>query len=159
MKKLLTAAVLIAVTIPVFAAKYATIGVTEAKIRTCGGESCAVRWKAWKYTPVAMLAVSKDRQWVQVKDFEGHTGWIFNTSLSTQTGLSAMVDLNVRATPSARGTIVCTVEKGYAFKFMGGKQNGWFQVTDDPANVKEGPCTGWVFGNNLWGPAVKTAAK
>ncbi|WP_424245795.1 SH3-like domain-containing protein [Elusimicrobium posterum] len=158
MKKLLTAALLLSFTaVPSFAARYATVKVTEANIRSCAGASCSVKWKAWKYTPLDMRSVSKDKQWVQVKDFEGHTGWIYYTSLSTDMGLSATVDLNVRKTASSKGELACTVEKGYAFKYLGKKSNGWYQVQDDPANKSEGVCTGWVYGANLWGPRVKAA--
>ncbi|MGB2578649.1 YgiM [Elusimicrobium simillimum] len=157
MKKLLVMALIVSfAAAPALAARYATVGSYEANIRSCAGTKCSVKWKAWKYTPLDMISVTKDKKWVQVKDFEGHTGWIYYTLLSTQMGLSATSDLNVRKTASSSGALACTIEKGYALKYLG-KKGGWYQVSDEPANKAEGVCTGWVYGANLWGPRAKAA--
>ena len=154
MKKLFSVIFLLAlISAPVLAAKYASIGAEVANIRSGAGSKYAVKWKAWKYTPVAMLAVSKDKQWVQVKDFAGHTGWIFYTSLSKTAGVSAKSDLNVRKTAAASGEIACTVGKGYAFKFLS-KSNGWLNVSDSPAKQGDPVCVGWVYAANVWAPAA-----
>ncbi|MDR0292109.1 MAG: SH3 domain-containing protein [Elusimicrobium sp.] len=155
MKRLLSVIIFLALTsAPAFAAKYASIGVTEAKVRSCAGSKCAVKWKAWKFTPVAMTAVSKDKKWVQIKDFAGHTGWIYYTSLSKTKGVSAKSDLNVRKTASSGGEVACTVEKGYAMKFLS-KSNGWYKVSDWPEKTGDPVCQGWVYASNVWAPAVK----
>ncbi|MCL2887876.1 MAG: SH3 domain-containing protein [Elusimicrobia bacterium] len=155
MKRLLSIIFFLAlVSAPALAAKYASIGIAEANIRSCGGTKCAVKWKAWKYTPVAMTAVSKDKKWVQIKDFAGHTGWIYYTSLSKTKGVAAKTDLNVRKTASSTGEVACSVEKGYAFKFLS-KSNGWLNVSDWPEKTGDPVCQGWVYGANVWAPAVK----
>ena len=64
--------------------------------------------------------------------------------------MSAKVDLNVRKSPSSNADIVCTVEKGYPFKYIS-KKGSWIQVVDDPEDSKEGKCEGWVYNANLWG--------
>jgi SH3-like domain-containing protein len=101
---------------PAFAQKYASVNAKEANIRTCAGTNCAIKWHAWRYTPVIMIKANEEKDWVLVKDFEGYQGWISASLLSPNGGMSAKTDLNVRATPSASGDIVCTVEKGYPFK-------------------------------------------
>ena len=58
--------------------------------------------------------------------------------------------LNVRKSPSTSADIVCTVEKGYPFKYLS-KQGKWIQVKDEPVNAKDGVCKGWVYNANLWG--------
>ncbi len=140
------------------AAKYATIGAKFANIRTCGGEKCAVKWKAWKYTPLYMSAVSKDKKWVQVRDFAGHTGWVYYTMLSTQKGLSAIEDVNIRMEPAASSSIACTVSKGYSLKYLSTK-NGWLEVEDEPENATDPVCKGWVTASYVWGPRAKGQSK
>ena len=74
MKKIAAAALLVCfVSAPLLAQKYASINTTKANIRTCAGTKCAVKFYAWKYTPVIMVKASPDKEWVQVKDFEGFT--------------------------------------------------------------------------------------
>ena len=85
-----------------------------------------------------------------MKDFEGYSGWISASLLSPNGGMSAKVDLNVRKSPSSNAEIVCTVEKGYPFKYIS-KKGSWIQVEDEPADPKDGKCEGWVYNVNLWG--------
>lgn len=150
MKKIVVCLLLVLFAAPVFAQKYASINAKKANIRKCAGTSCAVKFYAWRYTPVIMLQTNEDRDWVLVKDFEGYQGWISSSLLSAQGGMSAKVDLNVRQSPSANSEIVCTVQKGYPFKYLS-RQGKWIQVQDEPVKSKEGICKGWVFNSNLWG--------
>lgn len=138
------------VSAPAFAYKYASVNAKRANIRKCAGTKCSVVMYMWKYTPVQMIKANEDKSWVLVKDFEGYQGWISAPLLSKAGGMSATVDLNVRSTPSASGELVCTVEKGYPFRYIS-KKGSWIQVEDDPENAKEGKCRGWVYNQNLWG--------
>ena len=135
---------------PVFAQKYASVTAKKANIRSCPGTKCAVKWYAWKYTPLIMVKTNETKDWVLVKDFEGFNGWISASLLSPKGGMSATVDLNVRKGPGVTNEIVCTVEKGYPFKYIS-KKGSWIEVEDDPANKSEGVCKGWVYAKNLWG--------
>ena len=135
---------------PVFAQKYASVTAKKANIRSCPGTKCAVKWYAWKYTPLIMVKTNENKDWVLVKDFEGFNGWISASLLSPKGGMSATVDLNVRKGPGVSNEIVCTVEKGYPFKYIS-KKGSWIEVEDDPANKSEGVCKGWVYAKNLWG--------
>ena len=49
------------------AAEYASVGVNEGNIRSCASTKCKVAFKVWKYTPLKMLSVSQDKNWVEVK--------------------------------------------------------------------------------------------
>ena len=82
------------------AAKYASVGVKEGNVRKCASTKCGVQFKVWQYTPLEMLSVSSDKQWVKVKDFEGFTGWIHKDLLSETPALSAKADSNIRQSPS-----------------------------------------------------------
>ncbi len=151
MKKLVAlCTLLLVVSTPVFAQKYASVNAKRANIRACAGTKCAIKFYAWKYTPVIMVKTNEDKSWVLVKDFEGFNGWISADLLSPAGAMSAKVDLNVRQEPSASADIVCTVEKGYTFKYLA-KKGKWIQVVDDPADPKAGVCKGWVYNANLWG--------
>lgn len=136
--------------LPAAAQKYASVNAKRANIRSCAGTKCAIKWYAWRYTPVIMVKTSEDNNWVLVKDFEGYNGWISADLLSPNGGMSAKVDVNVRKEPSASADIVCTVEKGYPFKYLA-RKGKWIQVVDEPENAKDGTCKGWVYNANLWG--------
>jgi len=151
MKKLIALfSLLLLVSAPALAEKYASVNAKRANIRTCAGTQCAVKFYAWRYTPVIMIKANETKDWVLVKDFEGYQGWISADLLSPNGGMSAKIDLNVRKSPSANADIVCTVEKGYPFKYIS-KQGKWIQVKDEPVNAKDGVCKGWVYNANLWG--------
>ena len=126
------------------AAKYASVGVKEANVRKCASARCAVKFKVWKYTPVEMLGVSKDKQWVEVKDFEGFRGWIHKDLLDKTPGLSAKSDANVRTAPSSKASVAWVVEKGFSLKFIK-KQGAWYQVEDDDGTK------GWISSSVVWG--------
>ena len=151
MKKLIAIVVLAAfAVVPAAAQKYASVNAKRANIRTCAGTKCAVKFYAWRYTPVIMVKTNEDKSWVMVKDFEGYTGWISADLLSPNGGMSAKVDLNVRKEASPNAEIVCTVQKGYTFKYLS-RKGKWIQVVDEPEKSSEGTCKGWVYGGNLWG--------
>ena len=107
MKKIIALAMLVLfVSAPVFAQKYASINAKRANIRTCAGTKCALKWHAWRYTPVIMVKTNEDKSWVLIKDFEGYSGWIRADLLSPKGGMSAKVDLNVRKDPSASADVI-----------------------------------------------------
>ena len=151
MKKLIALfSLLLLVSAPALAEKYASVNAKRANIRECAGTKCAIKFYAWRYTPVIMIKANETKDWVLVKDFEGYQGWISADLLSPNGGMSAKMDLNVRKGPSTSADIVCTVEKGYPFKYIS-KQGKWIQVQDEPVNAKDGVCKGWVYNANLWG--------
>ncbi len=150
MKKVIVLLMFVLLAAPIFAQKYASVNAKRANIRTCAGTNCAVKFYAWRYTPVIMLQTNEDKDWVLVKDFEGYQGWISASLLSPNGGMSAKLDVNVRANPSASSDIVCTVEKGYPFKYLS-RKGKWIQVKDEPVNASDGVCKGWIYNANLWG--------
>ncbi len=145
MKKLFLISLTLLLSCNAFAvAKYASVVVKEGKIRSCPSTKCNKKFLVWKYTPLEMFGVSKDRQWVQVKDFEGYAGWIHSDLLGTTPALVAKSDINVRKKPDVSSEVVWIAEKGYPLRFIK-KQGSWLQVTDD-AGLK-----GWVHSSVVWG--------
>ena len=145
MKKLFLISLTLFLSCNAFAvAKYASVVVKEGKIRSCPSTKCSKKFLVWKYTPLEMFGVSKDRQWVQVKDFEGYAGWIHSDLLGETPALVAKTDINVRKEPDVSSEVVWIVEKGYPLKFIK-KKGSWLQVADD-AGLK-----GWVHSSVVWG--------
>lgn len=126
------------------AAKYASISVKRGNVRTCPSMDCKIKFYMWKYTPVEMISVSDDKNWVEVKDFEGYRGWVHKTLLDETPAMSAKEDVNVRSCAGDNCEKNWIVKKGYSFKFLERKGN-WYKVTDDDKT------TGWVYNRNLWG--------
>lgn len=145
MKKFLMISLTLFLSCNAFAvARFASVGVKEGKVRSCASTKCSKKFLVWKYTPLEMFGVSKDRQWVQVKDFEGYTGWIHKDLLSETPALVAKSDINVRTEPNVSSEVAWVVEKGYPLKFIK-KDGSWLQVEDDDG-VK-----GWVHSSVVWG--------
>lgn len=126
------------------AAEYASVGVQEGNIRSCASVKCKIAFKVWKYTPLKMLSVSKDKNWVEVKDFQGFKGWINKNLLSETPGLSAKSDANIRVSPSSDAEVAWIVQEGYPLKFIK-KQGKWLQV-EGTDGVK-----GWIHSSVVWG--------
>ena len=64
MKKIVSIFVLfLLVSAPAFAQKYASVKAKRANIRTCAGTKCAIKWYAWKYTPVINGLQAPSRRW------------------------------------------------------------------------------------------------
>lgn len=145
MKKLSVSLIVLFLTCNAFAvARFASVGVKEGNVRSCASAKCSIKFKVWKYTPLEMVSVSKDKNWVQVKDFEGFTGWVHKDLLSEVPSLVAKTDMNIRQKPSSTSAKAWVVEKGYPLKFVK-KQGSWIQVEDDDGTK------GWVHSSVVWG--------
>ena len=145
MKKLLMIALGLFLSCNAFAvARFASVHVKEGKVRSCASMKCSKKFLVWKYTPLEMFGVSKDHQWVQVKDFEGYTGWIHKDLLSETPAVVAKYDINIRKKPDVSSEVAWVVEKGYPLRFVK-KEGSWLQVEDDD-DVK-----GWVHSSVVWG--------
>ncbi len=145
MKKLLISSLILFLSCNAFAvAKYASVLVEKGNVRSCASTKCSKKFLVWKFTPLEMLGVSKDRQWVEVKDFEGYAGWIHSDLLAETPAVVAKSDINVRVKPNVNSEIAWVVDKGYPMRFVK-KQGQWLQVTDD-AGMK-----GWVHSSVVWG--------
>lgn len=126
------------------AAQYASVGVNEGNVRSCASAKCRIKWKVWKYTPLKMLSVSKDKTWVEVQDFQGFKGWIHKDLLSETPGLSAKSDANIRVSPAGDAEVAWVVQEGYPLKFI--KQQGKWLKVEGTDGVK-----GWIHSSVVWG--------
>ena len=145
MKKLFLISLTLLLSCNAFAvAKYASVITKQGNIRSCPSTKCSKKFLVWKYTPLEMFGVTKDRQWVQVKDFEGYAGWIHSDLLGETPSLVAKSDINIRKKPDASSEVVWVVEKGYPLKFLK-KQGAWLQVSDGQG------LKGWISASLTWG--------
>ena len=125
---------------------FGSIGKDQVNVRSGPGLKYQVMFQAPMGYPVEI--VKKQQDWVQVRDWEGHTGWVKNSMLSNiRTTVVLPERANVRDNPSTGGGIVRKVEKGDIFKVIAVKKN-WLRIgyyyDDEPV--------GWirqdlVFGN------------
>jgi len=139
---------------PAVAQNYASVTASVANVRKGAGTSYPVKWRVWKYTPVIKIKTNEAKDWVLIKDFEGYQGWISASLLGSTGAFAATKDVNVRANPTASADILCTVKKGYPFKYVS-QQGQWIQVLDNPEKASQGVCKGWVYAPNMWGFASK----
>jgi SH3-like domain-containing protein len=129
-------------------AEMVSIADEDINMRSGPGTQHEVLWKLGTGFPVEVLKANGE--WLQVKDFEGSTGWIKkNTTQKTphmivtaNKGTKKQID--VRNEPSPKGKVVARANYGVVFKTLE-KKGGWIKVE----HGKE--VTGWVESKLLWG--------
>ena len=105
---------------------FKSIGKEQVNVRSGPGLQYGVLFQASTGYPVKIL--KKTGKWVQIKDWEGYTGWVKGSLLSdTRTTVVLPQRANVRNNPSLRGRIVHQAEKGDIFKVIGEKKN-WIRI-------------------------------
>jgi len=130
-------------------AEMVSIANEDINMRSGPGTQHEVLWKIGSGFPVEI--VKSEGEWVQVKDFEGSTGWVKkNTTQKTphmivkvNKGTTKQVD--VRSEPNAtKGKVVARANYGVVFKTLE-KKGGWVKVEHGQG------VTGWVESGQLWG--------
>lgn len=129
-------------------AEMVSIANEDINMRSGPGIQHEVLWKLGTGFPVEV--VKSDGEWLQVRDFEGSTGWVKkNTTQKTpymivkaNKGVKKQID--VHSEPSVKGKVVARANYGVVFKTLE-KKNGWIKVE----HGKE--VTGWVESSQLWG--------
>ena len=129
-------------------AEMVSITEDESNMRSGPGTHHEVLWKIGSGFPVEVLKTSGE--WLQVKDFEGSTGWVKKNMtqktphmiVKANKGTTKQID--VRKEPNATSKIVARANYGVVFKTLE-KKGQWVKVE----HGKE--VTGWVESNSLWG--------
>jgi SH3-like domain-containing protein len=105
---------------------FKSIGKDQVNIRSGPGLKYKVLFLASTGYPVEIL--KKKQNWVQIKDWEGYTGWVNGLMLSDiRTAVVLPERANVRSNPSLRSEVVEQVEKGDIFKVIDMKKN-WIRI-------------------------------
>jgi SH3-like domain-containing protein len=132
----------------VTAAEMAAIAGEDINMRSGPGAEHAILWTLGSGFPVEI--VSTKGEWLQVKDFEGSTGWVNKKTTQKTPHMIVKANkgtdqqINVRSEPNTQGAVVAKANYGVVFKTLE-KKDGWVKVEHDQG------VSGWVDGRLLWG--------
>jgi SH3-like domain-containing protein len=130
------------------AAEMASIAGEDINMRSGPGAEHEVVWTIGSGFPVEI--VSSKGEWLQVKDFEGSTGWVHKKTTQKTPHMIVKANkgtdqqINVRSEPNTQGAIVAKANYGVVFKTLE-KKDGWVRVEHGQG------VSGWVDGRLLWG--------
>ena len=124
------------------AAERMAVKASIANLRNGAGTKHKVLWQVEKYHP--FLVIGKQKDWFEIKDFEGDTAWIHKSLLDkTRTVISVKSKCNVRSEPNTKSRIVLRVERGVPFKVLKRKGN-WIRIEHADGE------TGWIYNTLVW---------
>ena len=107
-----------------------------------------VLWRVGTGFPLEVVKRSGD--WLQVKDFEGSTGWMHRKTVNTTAHVVVKANkgtdntINVRSEPNRKAQVVAEARYGVVFRKLG-ERGDWVQVEHGDG------VTGWVESSLLWG--------
>jgi len=124
------------------AAEYVSVKKDGVNIRSGPSTDDKVIWQVFEGYPLEIL--KRDGKWVNVVDFEGDKGWIYDTLISSKKTVIVNVDNgNMRAGASTDDPIIATVKKGVVFDPL--EMHGdWIKVR------YKNDITGWMHNSLLW---------
>jgi len=129
-------------------AEMVSIANEDINMRSGPGTQHEILWKIGTGFPVEII--KSNGEWLQVKDFEGSTGWVKKNitqktpHMIVKANKGTKKQINVRNEPSAKGKVVARANYGVVFKTLE-KKGEWVKVE----HGKE--VTGWVESGQLWG--------
>lgn len=138
---LLLTALLLSAT-PGVAAEYLSVTKDGVNIRSGPDTNKEILWEVFKDFPLEVI--KRQGEWIEAKDFEGDTGWIFNNLTSKEKRAIVKVNTaNMRIGPGKNYEMVATVKYGVVFIPLE-KEGDWIKVKHEDGTV------GWIFNNLLW---------
>jgi len=129
-------------------AEMVAIAEDDINMRSGPGPKYEVLWKIGSGFPVEIVKTNGD--WLQVKDFEGSTGWVKKNMTQKAPHMIVKVNkgtkkqISVLSEPSTKGKVVAKANYGVVFKTLE-KKGEWVKVEHGQE------VTGWVEKNSLWG--------
>ena len=121
----------------------------KASVRKEPDSSAERLWTIWKYSPVEVVSYRGD--WVRVKDFEGDSGWLKRSELSTDpTAAVKSKEGRLRKDPGGKAKVLWMLERGYSMRVFG-SSGPWVEVSDLES------VSGWVHEADLWGAPPPSA--
>lgn len=123
-------------------AEVVSVAIDEANLRSGAGSTHPVQWRVIKGFPLEV--VTRQGNWLQVKDFEGDVTWIYAESVNNKPHVIVTGDVvNLRAEPSTSSRVLGKVEYGSVLERL--------ETKGDWVKIKIGNTTGWVAGSYVWG--------
>ena len=145
---LLTACCLLLPLRPALSAEMVAIAGEEINMRSAPGADQPVLWQLGAGYPLEV--VSTKGEWLQVKDFEGSSGWVHKKTTQktayviVRANKDSAQQINVRRDPNTNAEVVAKANYGVVFKVLGVK-GSWVNVEHTQG------VSGWVEGSLLWG--------
>lgn len=125
-----------------FSAERMAVKASIANLRNGAGTKYKVLWQVEKYHP--FLIIKKEKDWYEVKDFEGDRAWVHKSLLANiKTVISTKAKCNVRSKPNKKSSVVLRVERGVPFKVLTRKGN-WINIAHADGE------TGWIYKTLVW---------
>ncbi len=103
---------------------------SRANLRTGPGTNYRISWEVHRFMP--LIEVTRQADWVKVRDVDGDIHWIWNRLVSAKVKCVTVKSskANIRKRPTTRSEKWFTVEKYSSFKFIE-KRNNWVKVQHD----------------------------
>ncbi len=120
----------------------------DINMRSGPGMNHPVLYSLGSGMPLDVINHSND--WLQIKDFEGDTGWVHQDMVSdtptviVKANRNSTAQINIRSGPGVKNKIVGKASYGTVFRKLGEKKQ-WVEVEHD-----EG-LKGWIDRSLLWG--------
>ena len=123
-------------------AEIVSVAIDEANLRSGAGSTHPVQWRIIKGFPLEVI--TRQGNWIQVRDFEGDVTWIYAESVSNKPFVIVTGDVvNLRAEPSTTSRVVTRVEYGSVLERL--------SVRGDWVQIQIGSTTGWISSSFVWG--------
>ena len=128
--------------VPSFAAEYISVKKDGVNIRSGPATNTEILWEVFKDFPLEVL--KRKGKWIQIRDFEGDKGWIYNQLISNaKTVIVKVKTANMRVGAGKNYEIMATVKYGVVFKPVD-KDGHWIKVSHDDGT------NGWMYDTLLW---------
>ena len=124
------------------AAEYVSVKKDGVNIRSGPDTKNSVVWQVFESFPLEVI--KREGKWLNVVDFEGDKGWIYETLISSKKTVIVNVDTaNMRAGSSTDDALVATVKKGVVFEVL--------EIKGDWMKLRyKNEITGWMHNSLLW---------
>ncbi len=144
--RFLLALSLLTLPVPAMAADYVSVSKDGANIRSGPDSKKDLLWEVFKDFPLQV--VKRQKEWVQIKDFEGDQGWIFANLVSKEKRVIVKATTaNMRNEPKKDAPVVATVKYGVVFTPVE-KKGEWLKVKHEDGT------SGWIVKTLLWPPDI-----
>lgn len=134
-------------TAPCLAADYVSVNKDGANIRSAPDTKKDLLWEVFKDFPLQV--VKRQKEWIQVKDFEGDQGWIYANLVSSKEKrvIVKANTANMRSEPNKEAKVVATVKYGVVFTPLE-KKGEWLKVKHEDGT------SGWISNTLVWPPDI-----
>lgn len=141
-KRLLLALLVLALASPAVAAEYVSVNKDGVNVRSGPDTKKDLLWEVFKDFPLQV--VKRQKEWVQIKDFEGDQGWIYANLISkAKRVIVKATSANMRSEPKKDASVVATVKYGVVFTPLE-KKGEWLKVEHEDGT------SGWIAATLVW---------